>query len=90
MPGIIVPRKTVLDVVKLLEGEEGEVEIALSASKIRFTVGNLVLTSKLIDGTFPDYERVIPRNNDKVLDVDTKLLAPSTAYPRSRWKRAGR
>jgi DNA polymerase-3 subunit beta len=75
MPGIIVPRKTVLDVVKLLEGEDGEVEIALSSSKIRFTVGNLVLTSKLIDGTFPDYERVIPRNNDKVLDVDTKIFA---------------
>ena len=75
MPGIIVPRKTVLELVKLIEGEDGDVEIALSASKIRFTVGNLVLTSKLIDGTFPDYERVIPRNNDKVLDVDTKTFA---------------
>ncbi len=66
MPGIIVPRKTVLELVKLIEGDDGEVEIALSASKIRFTFDGLVLTSKLIDGTFPDYERVIPRNNDKV------------------------
>ena len=55
MAGIIVPRKTVLEVVKLLEGEEGEVEVAVSSSKIRFTVGRLKLTSKLIDGTFPDY-----------------------------------
>ena len=74
MPGIIVPRKTVLEVVKLIEGDDGEVEVSLSSSKIRFSVGNLVLTSKLIDGTFPDYERVIPRHNDKVLEVDTKTF----------------
>ena len=49
--------------------------MALSASKIRFSCDGLVLTSKLIDGTFPDYERVIPRNNDKMLEVDTKLFA---------------
>ena len=75
MPGIIIPRKTVLDVVKLVEGEEGAVEVALSSSKICFSVGNLVLTSKLIDGTFPDYERVIPRHNDKVLGVDAKTFS---------------
>ena len=75
MPGVIVPRKTVLEIVKLMEGEDGEVEISLSASKIRFAVGRLVLTSKLIDGTFPDYERVIPRNNDKVMTVDARLFA---------------
>ena len=75
MPGVIVPRKTVLEIVKLLEGEDGEVEISLSASKIRFAVGRLVLTSKLIDGTFPDYERVIPRNNDKLMTVDARLFA---------------
>lgn len=75
MPGIIVPRKTVLELVKLIESDEGEVEVALSASKIRFSFGGLTLTSKLIDGTFPDYERVIPRNNDKTLDVDTKLFS---------------
>jgi DNA polymerase-3 subunit beta len=75
MPGVIVPRKTVLEVVKLAEGGDGEVEVSLSSTKIRFVVGDLILTSKLIDGTFPDYERVIPRHNDKQLDVDTALFA---------------
>lgn len=75
MPGVIIPRKTVLELVKLIENEEEEIEIALSSSKIRFAMKGLVLTSKLIDGTFPDYERVIPRNNDKQLDVDTKLFS---------------
>jgi DNA polymerase III subunit beta len=75
MPGVIVPRKTVLEVVKLMEGVEGEVDVALSSSKIRFSAGHLVLTSKLIDGTFPDYERVIPRNNSKVLIADTAHFA---------------
>ena len=75
MPGIIVPRKTVLEVVKLIEGDDTEVQVSLSASKIRFAAGHLVLTSKLIDGTFPDYERVIPRGHDKTLDVDAKAFA---------------
>jgi DNA polymerase-3 subunit beta len=75
MPGVIVPRKTVLEVVKLIEGLDGEVEVALSTSKIRFSAGNLQLTSKLIDGTFPDYERVIPRHNDKVLEVETAVFS---------------
>ncbi|MEO9168199.1 MAG: DNA polymerase III subunit beta [Aestuariivirga sp.] len=75
MPGIIVPRKTVLELVKLLEGEDGEVEVSTSSQKIRFASGKLVLTSKLIDGTFPDYERVIPRGNDKILEADTKQFA---------------
>jgi DNA polymerase-3 subunit beta len=70
MPGIIVPRKTVGEVQRLIETGEGEVAIELSAGKIRFTIGNVVLTSKLIDGTFPDYGRVIPQNNDKELIVD--------------------
>ena len=46
------------------------VAIDLSANKIRFTAGNVVLTSKLIDGTFPDYQRVIPQSNDKLLQVE--------------------
>ncbi|MBL8789025.1 MAG: DNA polymerase III subunit beta [Rhizobiales bacterium] len=75
MPGIIVPRKTVLEVVKLIEGDDTEVQVSLSSSKIRFAAGNLILTSKLIDGTFPDYERVIPRNHDKTLDVDAKSFS---------------
>jgi DNA polymerase III subunit beta len=72
MPGIIVPRKTVGEVQRLIETGEGEVAIELSAGKIRFSLGDVVLTSKLIDGTFPDYARVIPANNDKSLTVDKK------------------
>ena len=72
MPGIIVPRKTVGEVQRLVESGEGDVAVELSAGKIRFTIGNVVLTSKLIDGTFPDYARVIPVNNDKSLVVDKK------------------
>jgi DNA polymerase III subunit beta len=72
MPGIIVPRKTVAEVQRLMEDSDAEVAIELSAGKIRFTVGEAVLTSKLIDGTFPDYGRVIPAGNDKELVVDKK------------------
>ena len=68
MPGIIVPRKTVGEVQRLIEDADGEVAIELSQGKIRFTIGDVVLTSKLIDGTFPDYGRVIPVGNDKELD----------------------
>jgi DNA polymerase-3 subunit beta len=74
MPGVIVPRKTVLEIAKLIESADGDVEIALSTAKIRFATDGVVVTSKLIDGTFPDYERVIPRNNEKVLEVDTRLF----------------
>src|SRR6476469_1613985 len=72
MPGIIVPRKTVGEVQRLIEGNEAEVTLELSQGKIRFTLGDTVLTSKLIDGTFPDYGRVIPVGNDKELTVDKK------------------
>jgi DNA polymerase-3 subunit beta len=72
MPGIIVPRKTVGEVQRLIETGEGDVLIELSQGKIRFSIGDVVLTSKLIDGTFPDYGRVIPANNDKELVVDKK------------------
>jgi DNA polymerase-3 subunit beta len=70
MPGVIVPRKTVLELAKLVEDGEGEVRVELSPSKIRVTTARVVLTSKLIDGTFPDYERVIPQGNDKTMEVD--------------------
>ena len=70
MPGIIVPRKTVGEVQRLIEDLDAEVAIELSQTKIRFTIGDVVLTSKLIDGTFPDYGRVIPAGNDKTLIVD--------------------
>jgi DNA polymerase-3 subunit beta len=72
MPGVIVPRKTVGEVQRLIEDIDGEVLVELSPAKIRFTVGSVVLTSKLIDGTFPDYARVIPLANDKLLEVEKK------------------
>ena len=75
MPGVILPRKTVLDLFKLVEDEDGEVRIELSPSKVRISAGHVVLTSKLIDGTFPDYERVIPQGNDKRLEVDNGTFA---------------
>jgi DNA polymerase-3 subunit beta len=72
MPGVIVPRKTVNEMQRLIEDANAEIAVELSASKIRFTLGNVVLTSKLIDGTFPDYGRVIPVGNDKLLEVEKK------------------
>jgi len=76
MPDVIVPRKCVAELRKLLEEAlDTNVEIDLSASKVRFTLGGengVVLTSKLIDGTFPDYTRVIPTGNDKLLKLDPK------------------
>src|SRR5256885_1261115 len=72
MPGTIVPRKTVGEVQRLIENNDTEIGIELSQGKIRFTLGDVVLTSKLIDGTFPDYARVIPLGNDKELVVDKK------------------
>ena len=75
MPGVIVPRKTVAEVRKLLDEAQGEVAIGLSDTRIQFEVGTITLTSKLIDGTFPDYERVIPRDNDKVLSVGRQDFA---------------
>jgi len=73
--GVIIPRKTVGEVRKLLDETSGMIEIALSESKVRFTFDSIVITSKLIDGTFPDYERVIPVGNDKILDTNAKLFA---------------
>ncbi|WIJ25201.1 DNA polymerase III subunit beta [Devosia sp. RR2S18] len=75
MPGIIVPKKTVGEVQRLLDGAEEEVAVEVSDTKIRFTVGSVVLLSKLIEGTFPDYERVTPKNNDKQMNVDRASFA---------------
>jgi len=62
----------VIEVQRLIEDSQGEVSVELSSAKIRFSIGDVVLTSKLIDGTFPDYGRVVPANNDKTLEVDKK------------------
>lgn len=79
MPGVIIPRKTVSELRKLLEEVTEDVEVALSDTRIQFHVGVVTLTSKLIDGTFPEYERVIPRDNDKVLRVGKKDFADAVA-----------
>ncbi|WP_208433755.1 DNA polymerase III subunit beta [Bartonella taylorii] len=71
MPGVIIPRKAVGELQKLLSEEiDGDMCVELSETKIRFSVGSVVFTSKLIDGTFPDYQRVIPLGNDKKLIVN--------------------
>ena len=72
MPGIIVPRKTVAELRKLIEELDGAIEVALSDTRFSFAFAAVLLTSKLIDGTFPDYQRVIPTGNDKLLKVDRK------------------
>lgn len=74
MPGVIIPRKAIDEIKKLVESASGDVQISLSDSKIRVACGGAVLISKLIDGTFPDYERVIPVNNDKIMEVEGKLF----------------
>lgn len=72
MPGVIIPRKAIYELKKLLDDGEGDVTLSLSENKVRFTFGNAILISKLIDGNFPDYERVIPSNNDNMMEVDCK------------------
>ena len=74
MPDVIVPRKCVAELRKLLDEVDGSVGVSLSGSKIRFDLGQAILTSKLIDGTFPDYSRVIPTGNDKLLKLDPRAF----------------
>jgi DNA polymerase-3 subunit beta len=75
IPGVIIPRKTINELYKLVEEGGEKVEISLSESKAKFAIGDSVLVSKLIDGTFPDYERVIPTGNDKIMEVDGKAFS---------------
>lgn len=74
-PGVIVPRKTVGELRKLLEDDEAKVDVSVSETKIRFTAEDLTLTSKVIDGSFPDYTRVIPAGNTRRLEVDAAEFA---------------
>jgi DNA polymerase-3 subunit beta len=75
MPGVIVPRTTVHELHRLLEDTGSSVTVALSPAKIQFRVGTVVMTSKLIDGTFPDYQRVIPQANNKAMHVANAAFA---------------
>lgn len=75
MPGVIIPRKAVNEIRKLIDEAGDSIGISLSDNKLRFSFDHVMLTTKLIDGTFPDYERVIPKNNDKVLEVNPAVFA---------------
>jgi len=70
MPSVILPRKAVGELRKLLDDYDGEVSVGLSETRAEFGFGTVRLTSKLIDGTFPDYTRVIPAGNDRIMQVD--------------------
>jgi len=74
-PGVIVPRKTIQEARRLLEDAGETVDLLISAQKVRFEFGRASLTSKVIDGSFPDYTRVIPRENHRVLSADNVLFA---------------
>ena len=80
MPGVIVPRKTVGEVLKLLDEDEAEIAVSVSETKVRFATSEITLTSKVIDGTFPDYSRVIPADNPRRLEVEAAEF--STAVDR--------
>jgi DNA polymerase III subunit beta len=75
MPGVIVPRKTVNELRKLLDDDEAQIAVSVSETKVRFATPGISLTSKVIDGTFPDYARVIPVNNTRRLEVDAAEFA---------------
>ncbi|GLS80486.1 DNA polymerase III subunit beta [Paracoccus marinus] len=75
MPGVIVPRKTVAELKKLLDGDDAEIAVSVSETKVRFATPTIMLTSKVIDGTFPDYTRVIPQSNARKLEVDASDFA---------------
>ncbi|MFD1913691.1 DNA polymerase III subunit beta [Halodurantibacterium flavum] len=75
MPGVIVPRKTVGELRKLLDNDETEIAVSVSETKVRFATPDITLTSKVIDGTFPDYARVIPTGNTRRLEVDATEFA---------------
>ena len=75
IPGIIVPRKTISEMRKIIDEATDPIDITLSENKIQFVCNSTIITSKLIDGTFPNYEQVIPQNNDKVLTIDVKTFS---------------
>ncbi|MCE6952393.1 DNA polymerase III subunit beta [Cereibacter sphaeroides] len=75
MPGVIVPRKTVNELRKLLDDDEAQIAVSVSETKVRFATPAITMTSKVIDGTFPDYSRVIPMGNTRRLEVDAQEFA---------------
>jgi DNA polymerase-3 subunit beta len=75
MPGVIIPRKTVGELGKLLNDDDIDIAVSVSETKVRFATVTIQLTSKVIEGTFPDYSRVIPSGNTKRLEVDANEFA---------------
>ncbi|MGR3290660.1 MAG: DNA polymerase III subunit beta, partial [Paracoccaceae bacterium] len=75
MAGVIVPRKTVGELRKLLDDDDMAIAVSVSETKVRFATPNITLTSKVIDGTFPDYTRVIPQGNTRRMEVDAAEFA---------------
>ena len=75
MPGVIVPRKTVGELRKLLDDDSATIAVSVSETKVRFATAEITLISKVIDGTFPDYTRVIPMGNSRRLEVDAAEFA---------------
>jgi DNA polymerase III subunit beta len=75
MPGVIVPRKTVGELRKLLDEDDMQIAVSVSETKVRFATPEITLTSKVIDGTFPDYTRVIPVGNTRKMEVDASDFA---------------
>ena len=75
MPNIIIPIKAITEVRKLIDDWSGDIYVSLSETKICFSIGDIILSTKLIDGTFPDYERVIPSGNDKNMYVNCNDLS---------------
>jgi DNA polymerase-3 subunit beta len=90
MPGVIIPRKVVAELRSLLDDSPGDIGVEISETKARFLFGGVVVTSKLIDGKFPDYEKVIPSGNDKTMEVETKAFSEavdrvsSVSYEKSK------
>ena len=67
---VILPRKTILELYKLLADSDDEITIELLANQVRFSFGSTVIISKVVDGKFPDYNRVIPLDNDKIFLIE--------------------
>jgi len=74
-PGVIVPRKTINEARRLLEDAGEQMDLQISPQKVRFEFGGAALTSKVIDGNFPDYSRVIPKDNNRSVMIDNKLFS---------------
>jgi DNA polymerase III subunit beta len=75
LPEVIISRKTIHEIRKLIDEAPEEVAISLSENQVRFVVGSSILISRLIEGKFPDYEKVIPLDNNKTLEVEVKAFA---------------